>query len=74
MKRLTVPFAILAAFVAGLVASHAVSTAQAQATPATAACTIVTSPSDKKAEAWMNEQIAAGRTHFVTSNVTFCAW
>lgn len=51
--------------------------AQAQTTPpATAVCEVIaiSSQPDKKAAAWMNEQLAAGRTRFVTAASTFCAW
>ncbi len=49
--------------------------AQTQA-PRTAVCQSqgMTGISDKKVEQWMNEQIAAGRTDFITAGTVFCAW
>ena len=74
MQRAAFPLTILAALVLGFAGSQFVSTAQAQNTPSTAVCEVIPTASAKDATKWMNEQIVAGRTHFVTANVTFCAW
>jgi len=77
MTRATFPLAILVALVIGFVARELVSTAQAQTTPpANAVCAIISlgARPDERAAAWMNEQIAAGRTRFVTFSATMCAW
>ena len=77
MKRAAFPLAILTALLVGFASHELISTAQAQAAPpASAVCTVVglQSRPDEKAAAWMNEQIAAGRTRFVTISATFCAW
>ena len=77
MKRAAFPLAILVALITGFAAHELVSTAQAQATPpANAVCAVIglQSRPDEKAAAWMNEQIAAGRTRFVTFSATLCAW
>ena len=77
MNRATLPLAILAALVTGFAARELVSTARAQTTPpGNAVCAIIglQSKPDEKAAAWMNEQISAGRTRFVTFSATMCAW
>lgn len=51
--------------------------ASAQSQPTrTAVCQSqgMTGVSDKKVEQWMNEQIAAGRTDFLSAGTVFCAW
>ena len=76
MTRAAFPLAIRAALVTGFVARELVSTAQAQTPPPTAVCAVIglQARPDEKAAAWMNEQIAAGRTRFVTFSATLCAW
>ena len=77
MKRAAFPLAILAALVTGFAARELVSTAQAQTTPpGNAVCAVIglQARPDEKAAAWMNEQIAGGRTRFVTFSATLCAW
>jgi len=77
MKRPTLTLVILVSLLAGFAARDLVSTAQAQTTPPpTAACTMigqVGTPSSL-ASSWMNQQLAAGRTRFVTFSSTMCAW
>lgn len=77
MKRAAVPLAILAALLAGFAARDLVSTAQAQ-TPPTVVCTQVFNAApgsaNTKWESWIGEQLAAGRTHFVSHPVGVCAW
>ena len=74
MKRAAFPLAILAALATGFVGSQFVSTAQAQGQPGPAAICESLVANKKSMEAWMNEQITAGRRNFLARDAVMCAW
>ncbi len=71
LSAIAIACAIVTTIIVGVVMvsrpARAQSTGKAQ-------CTEITTFGASQAQAWMNQQIAAGRTRFVAAGAVFCAW
>jgi len=70
---------LTSALMGGMVGAFFVSTAHAQsAPPRMSQCKVMMSRSNEQyvadIQAWLNEQLAAGRTNVLVTEATFCAW